>query len=671
MVLALYPTLYLPSPVSAYTLILRPDNPGDYTSIAWIWQIPALTGAHWDKVDEITADDASTYVYTLSDAQRKDAYRLEDTPSQIATINSVTVYFRFRRSWTSSGSSAYCQPFLRLYSNETAGTEQALNSNIWTNYSQTLARPGDGSWSWADINDLQVCIGLRDTGALASAQCTQVYVEVDYTPCPIWYADTDGDGYGDPDVTQQSCTQPSGYVSDNNDCDDNDAAINPTTVWYHDYDGDTYGDPNDSLTQCTQPSGYVADNNDCDDTNNAVYPGATEVCNGIDDNCDGNIDEGVMPTWYADSDGDTYGDPNITQQSCTQPSGFVADNNDCDDTNNAVYPGATEVCNGIDDNCDGNIDEGCGGDGGNISFETTAAAPATASACPLTLTVNMLGQITTAKMTSEGVLCQDCLAFDPPKQNSWEAKAGTKLTLVNNKVPQLIKVTPVVSSPPAAGAETIGSTYAINAYASLDSTTPSAINIYPLFSMSSAYDPNNLPRNTSQVTFAYYPNPNQGWRAMGSEGAIAEIGEVRGTLNYFVPDTLLAKLAETAPAKFEAGDLTISPARVLVNQQIIISLNVANTGGTSGDYTADLRVDGVVKSSDQVIIASGTSRTVTFTITEGTVGKHQIEVAGLSGAFTVTGPFKINWWPIGGIIAALILTLAIWILMRWRRFSGY
>lgn len=79
-------------------------------------------------------------------------------------------------------------------------------------------------------------------------------------------------------------------------------------------------------------------------------------------------------------------------------------------------------------------------------------------------------------------------------------------------------------------------------------------------------------------------------------------------------------------------------------------------------------------SSKQVTVAAGTSQTVNFTITGDAVGKHQVEVAGLAGEFEITKAAKqsqINWWLIGGIIAAIILALAIWMLMRWRRFSGY
>ncbi|MDO8629598.1 MAG: putative metal-binding motif-containing protein, partial [Phycisphaerales bacterium] len=129
--------------------------------------------------------------------------------------------------------------------------------------------------------------------------------------------------------------------------------------WYADSDGDGYGDAAGSQQACAQPAGYVSEGTDCDDTNASIYPGATEVCNGLDDDCDGAIDEGAGTIWYLDWDGDGYGDPSNALLACTQPPGRVADFSDCDDTNATVHPGAVELCNGVDDDCDQTIDEGC------------------------------------------------------------------------------------------------------------------------------------------------------------------------------------------------------------------------------------------------------------------------------------------------------------------------
>ena len=83
-----------------------------------------------------------------------------------------------------------------------------------------------------------------------------------------------------------------------------------------------------------------------------------EICNGLDDDCDGSVDEGVKSIFYADSDEDGFGDPDVFQDACTAPAGFVADNTDCDDTRALTNPDADEWCNGIDDNCDGTPDNG-------------------------------------------------------------------------------------------------------------------------------------------------------------------------------------------------------------------------------------------------------------------------------------------------------------------------
>jgi hypothetical protein len=104
----------------------------------------------------------------------------------------------------------------------------------------------------------------------------------------------------------------------------------------------------------------VGDDSDCDDADAAVNPDEAEICNDIDDDCDGltdadDSDVSDAVTYFIDHDGDGYGSGEYTELACDPPTGFVTDETDCDDLDSEVHPDAAEICNGVDDNCDGEL----------------------------------------------------------------------------------------------------------------------------------------------------------------------------------------------------------------------------------------------------------------------------------------------------------------------------
>ncbi len=199
-----------------------------------------------------------------------------------------------------------------------------------------------------------------------------------------YWADTDGDGFGDPNESIMSCEEVEGYVSDATDCDptsgssypggtevcdgadndcngivDDEATDAPT--WYGDADLDGYGGSTFTVEACQAPAGFVASSDDCDDLDAMSYPGADEYCDGADNDCDGTVDEGDAldaTTWYRDADADGYGADGDAMPACEQPSGYVLEAGDCDDAYAAIYPEAEEICDELDNDCDGNADYG-------------------------------------------------------------------------------------------------------------------------------------------------------------------------------------------------------------------------------------------------------------------------------------------------------------------------
>ena len=177
--------------------------------------------------------------------------------------------------------------------------------------------------------------------------------------------DADGDGHAKVSQGGDDCDDlnPLVYSGAAEVCDflDNDCDGSTDegfiTTWYADADADGHGDPSGVVNSCTPPAGYVSNNDDCDDSDPASFPGNTEICDGLDNNCDGQVDEGLLQSWYLDADADGFGDFNGSIQACDQPPGYVSNYADCDDQDPAINPTTPEVCNGLDDNCDGQTDE--------------------------------------------------------------------------------------------------------------------------------------------------------------------------------------------------------------------------------------------------------------------------------------------------------------------------
>jgi Putative metal-binding motif/Fibrinogen beta and gamma chains, C-terminal globular domain len=198
----------------------------------------------------------------------------------------------------------------------------------------------------------------------------------------VW-ADHDGDGFGTDEPIGYVCAPGAGEALNNVDCNDEDATVypnaeevcddkdnncnivideeNPKVPFYLDSDGDGYGNPDDFVVACVPPAGYIAQSNDCDDSNADVNPEEREVCDDLetDEDCDGlaedadpNVDPTTAVRYYEDVDGDGHGIPDTFVDQCDPPVNGAILSDDCLDSNPDVYPGALEVCNKRDDDCD-------------------------------------------------------------------------------------------------------------------------------------------------------------------------------------------------------------------------------------------------------------------------------------------------------------------------------
>lgn len=271
----------------------------------------------------------------------------------------------------------------------------------------------------ANPDGTEMCNGIDDN-------CDMT---VDEGVTTLYYPDGDGDGYANTigkGTEMAACSAPAGYAAMVGDCNDSMAGVHPgatetcnsiddncngtvdegfaTMTHYADVDGDTWGDSATVQTTCATPLGRVTRGGDCNDTVATIFPGRTETCNGVDDNCSGAVDEGLTSTFYRDMDADTYGSSTMSMVACTMPVGYVANSTDCNDAVMTVHPLATELCNATDDDCDAVLDDG---------FACVRGASAS---CTTTCGSTGTGTCTTACATPPAAMCtpptESCNRFD-------------------------------------------------------------------------------------------------------------------------------------------------------------------------------------------------------------------------------------------------------------------
>ena len=237
---------------------------------------------------------------------------------------------------------------------------------------------GDGFILEEDCNDSEATINPAAI-ELCDGADNNCDGEIDEGVRQDYYVDSDGDGFGNPEIVIQGCSVPEGFSANNTDCDDTELTTFPDAEelcdgldnncdgtideglmidFYVDADGDGFGVADQIVQACVPAFGISLLDGDCNDADNSISPIMDESCDGLDNNCDGTIDEGLLVIFYRDQDEDSFGDATDTVESCIQPEGYVQNNTDCDDLESYAHPDMTEVCDGIDNDCDGTIDMG-------------------------------------------------------------------------------------------------------------------------------------------------------------------------------------------------------------------------------------------------------------------------------------------------------------------------
>ena len=311
---------------------------------------------------------------------------------------------------------------------------------------------------------------------------------------------------------------------------------------------------------------------------------------------------------------------------------------------------------------------GGGGGGGGGGGENTTL-----------LNIDILGKVRGVQVTNDGITVEPSIVVSPDNNLTLRLDKGTKMISVDSKVPLKLALTVAKGPPPTPdGMVLVSQVYDCVAYSS--GGVPMPVNFNPSVRLQISYNPQNVPENALAIFIAYY-DEDKGWVRLDPPGGfVAEAGTAAAQVGHFTPFAVLAELVPPPPAYFEVRNLDISPGQVGTGENVIISAQIANTGGVSGEYTLMVNVEGLLETSQVITLAPEQSQEVSFTVTSGTPGSYQVEIGGLQGNFVVVAPppaaeaggFKwlttwlTAWWLIPALVTMAIAALAL-ILVRKRR----
>ena len=301
------------------------------------------------------------------------------------------------------------------------------------------------------------------------------------------------------------------------------------------------------------------------------------------------------------------------------------------------------------------------------------------------LETSMLGDQNKFEISTEGLVLEPLSLADPGGLFTVALDSGTRMITGDGAVPDRFELTiveePVIPADKMAvidGKTVLDNRVLLSPIYRFTSYVNGAVAPVTYFDPAATlivnYDTDNLPENILTPFVAYYTADGGLIPIEQPPGSAFEIGRAKAQIGHaslFVVAAELLPPPPPLPARFEVGDLRIS-SRVAPGQPVIVSLNVANEGETGGSYELYLKIDGIVKMIKRVTLSAMDSQTISFEISDIAVGEHKINVAGLTGQFSVVSRMPVpvlstvNWLIFDLGIAAVVVAglLALYLVRR-------